>query len=109
EGKIDEIPIVGMVVAVAARKLQASRRAASIIFMRVMQREGGVHRGPGQGDRHGREPKLRQAVTDNAKLEDNGDDTGESTKRGEDRNQEATVVLANCIAADMPMPAAQHH
>ena len=46
EGEIDEVPVVGLFVAVAARELQTARRAVAVIVVRVMQREGGVHGRP---------------------------------------------------------------
>ena len=46
---------IAAIVFVAARKLQAAGLGAAVIVMGVMQREGGVHRGPGQRDRHRRQ------------------------------------------------------
>src|SRR5436190_2018356 len=46
EREVDEVPVVGVFMLVAAWKLQAARFAAAIIFMGVVQRERGVHRRP---------------------------------------------------------------
>src|SRR5882757_5612668 len=55
EREIHKVPVVGMVVLVAARKLQAAGFGAAVIIVGVMQREYGVHSRPGQRDRHGRQ------------------------------------------------------
>src|SRR5471032_316302 len=69
EGEINEIPIVGMLMLVAARKLQAPGLAAAVVIMGVMQREGGMHRSPGQYDRGGRQRQLGRAAVRGAELE----------------------------------------
>src|SRR5882757_4904378 len=50
EGEIHEVPVVGVIVLVAAGKLQAAGLAAAVVVMGVMQREGGMHRRPRQDD-----------------------------------------------------------
>src|ERR1700694_23390 len=46
EREVHKVPVVGMLVLIAAGKLQAARFGAPVIIMRVMQREGGMHRRP---------------------------------------------------------------
>jgi len=58
EGEIYEIPIVGIVMPVAAGKLEPAGLVATVILVRVMQRERRVHRRPRQSDRKDRKDQL---------------------------------------------------
>src|SRR3954454_4870301 len=53
EREIDEIPVVGVVVLVATRKLQSARLGAALVIVGIMQGERGLHRGPRKRHGHG--------------------------------------------------------